>query len=54
MIKTVKYFGKQVDFEQNENAIDVTVIYEVIEKIGMQEKIDINTQETEETQEPAN
>ena len=52
--KNSKILGKQVDFEQNENSIDVTVIYEVIEKIGMQEKIDNNVQNTEEIQEPAN
>lgn len=44
------YFGKKADVVQEEDFVEVTVTYEVIEDIGMQEKIDNNTQQTEETQ----
>lgn len=36
----IQFFGKKVDFEENDEYVEVSVIYEVIEKIGMQEKID--------------
>ena len=42
-----------MDFEENEEYVEVTVIYEVIEKIGMQEKIEEIVEHTEEIQEPA-
>ena len=53
MIKVAQFFGKTVDFEQTEEYVEVNVIYEVIEKIGMQEKIEEIEQHTEEIQEPA-
>ena len=39
-----------MDFEENEEYVEVTVIYEVIEKIGMQEKIEEIVEHTEEIQ----
>ena len=42
----IQFFGKKVDFEENDEYVEVSVIYEVIEKIGMQEKIDEITEQT--------
>ena len=47
------FFGKTVDFEEYEEYVEVKVIYEVIEKIGMQEKLVETEQNTEEIQKPA-
>ena len=44
------YFGKNADVTETEEYIEVTVTYEVIENIGMQEKINVIEQQTEETE----
>ena len=40
----ILFFGKTVNFKDTEEYVEVSVIYEVIEKIGMQEKIEEITQ----------
>ena len=43
------YFGKNAEVTEAENFVEISVTYEVIENIGMQEKINkiINTYEKE-------
>jgi len=41
------YFGKNATVKQTEEGIEISVTYEVIENIGMQEKIEIIEQQTE-------
>ena len=48
VIKT--YFGKDTNVQEEQNYIEVTVTYEVIENIGTQEKIE-EIPQTEEIQE---
>ena len=48
LVKIKTYFGKSADVEKTEDYIEVTVTYEVIENIGMQEKIDVNQEQTSE------
>ena len=40
MILTVS-FGEIINYKENEEFVEVTVIYEVLEKIGTEEKIQI-------------
>jgi len=42
------YFGKNATVTETEEYLEISVTYEVIENIGMQEKIEIVEQQTEE------
>ena len=44
------YFGKKAEVTEAENFVEISVTYEVIENIGMQEKIDESNIQTEEIQ----
>ena len=44
------YFGKNANVVENEENVEVSVTYEVVENIGMQEKIDKTQEQTEEIQ----
>ena len=44
------YFGKKANVSEADEYVEVTVTYEVIENIGMQEKIDKTQEQTEEIQ----
>ena len=44
------YFGKNANVVKNEEDVEVSVTYEVVENIGMQEKIDKVQEQTEEKQ----
>ena len=44
------YFGKKADVIENGEDVEVSVTYEVVENIGMQEKIDEIQKQTEEVQ----
>ena len=44
------YFGKNANVVKNEEDVEVSVTYEVVENIGMQEKIDKVQERTEEKQ----
>ena len=44
------YFGKKANVSEADEYVEVTVTYEVIENIGMQEKIDEANIQTEEIQ----
>lgn len=46
MIRKI-YFGKNAVITQTEDYLEITVTYEVIENIGIQEKILIEEQQTE-------
>ena len=48
MKKNKIYFGKNATVTEKEEFLEISVTYEVIENIGMQEKIDILEQQTEE------
>ena len=50
MKKNKIYFGKNASVNETEEYVEVTVTYEVIENIGMQEKIEEINEQTEETQ----
>ena len=47
--KKITYFGKNANVTKTEEYVEVSVTYEVIENIGMQEKIDKIPEQTEET-----
>ena len=38
-VKLTRYFGEVINSKENEEYIEVTVTYEVLEKIGTEEKI---------------
>ena len=44
------YFGKNANVTETEEYVEVSVTYEVVENIGMQEKIDKTQEQTEEIQ----
>jgi len=46
-MKSKIYFGKNATITENEEDLEISVTYEVIENIGMQEKIEIIDQQTE-------
>ena len=48
--KNRTYFGKNAETVEKEEYVEVSVTYEVIENIGMQEKIEEENIQTEETQ----
>ena len=48
--KSKIYFGKNANVIETEEYIEVSVTYEVIENIGMQEKINKINEQTDETQ----
>ena len=48
--KNKTYFGKNANVVKNEEDVEVSVTYEVVENIGMQEKIDKTQEQTEEIQ----
>ena len=47
--KKITQFGKNANVTKTEEYVEVNVTYEVIENIGMQEKIDKIPEQTEET-----
>ena len=47
--KKITQFGKNANVTKTEEYVEVSVTYEVIENIGMQEKIDKIPEQTEET-----
>ena len=44
------YFGKNANVTETEEYVEVSVTYEVIENIGMQEKIEKTQEQTEDEQ----
>mgnify|MGYP004502046365 CR=1 FL=1 len=48
--KNKTYFGKNANVTKTDEYVEVSVIYDVIENIGMQEKIDKIQEKTEEIQ----
>ena len=46
-MKNKIYFGKNATVTEAEEYLEISVTYEVIENIGMQEKIEIIEQQTE-------
>ena len=48
--KKITQFGKNANVTKTEEYVEVSVTYEVIENIGMQEKIEEIKDQTEETQ----
>ena len=48
--KKITQFGKNANVTKTEEYVEVSVTYEVIENIGMQEKIDKTQEQTEEIQ----
>ena len=50
MKKNKTYFGKNAEVTETEEYVEVSVTYEVIENIGMQEKIEEIKEQTEEIQ----
>ena len=38
-VKLTKYFGEVINSKENKEYVEVTVTYEVLEKIGTEEKI---------------
>ena len=46
-MKNKIYFGKDATVTETEEYLEISVTYEVIENIGMQERIEIVEQQTE-------